>query len=288
MAVCGALNYRPVFHVKALSGEQDTQTAIAEPAMFIRQFAQPLSQSIIALFLLLILKDGPVQVQQITRPTLRHAASHQASVIFVARSSSAASTIIASANMRFSLLFSSSRARSVLASEAFMPPNFAFYLQKVASLIPEKKHSSWALTPVSYLFIIPMICPSEIWSTFRLDGLFPPQWRDLRGQGQSAGWMPASSHSFFGAEFCLFASASIWLASIAICWPLTKLSSMQRKTVLSNRWRSKSPPRNLRCWFLETVECSGSRSFRSRPQNHRRARFSRTSSQSRRQERMPK
>jgi hypothetical protein len=57
-------------HFKAFPGQQDTQTAITEPTTFIRQLAQPLPQRIIALFLLLILKDRPMQISQFTRPTL--------------------------------------------------------------------------------------------------------------------------------------------------------------------------------------------------------------------------
>lgn len=60
-------------HCKAFSGQQDAQTAIPEPTAFIRQFTQPLAQGVITLFLVLRLKDGPVQVRQLTRPTLRQA-----------------------------------------------------------------------------------------------------------------------------------------------------------------------------------------------------------------------
>ena len=62
-----------VVHVKSLSSKQDAQTAIPEPASFIRQFAQPLTQRIIAPILLSILKDRPVQISQLARPTLRQA-----------------------------------------------------------------------------------------------------------------------------------------------------------------------------------------------------------------------
>ena len=46
-----------VVHLKAFPRQQDTQTAISEPATFIRQFAQPLAQGLIALILFLVLED---------------------------------------------------------------------------------------------------------------------------------------------------------------------------------------------------------------------------------------
>lgn len=47
-------------HLTTFTGQEDTQTAIPKPTTFIRQFTQSLSQSVIALFLLLILKDRPM------------------------------------------------------------------------------------------------------------------------------------------------------------------------------------------------------------------------------------
>ncbi|WP_159976395.1 hypothetical protein [Roseobacter cerasinus] len=55
---------------KPLSGAQNAKTAIREPASFMRQRTQPLAQSSIALLLLLVLKDGPVKISQLTRPLL--------------------------------------------------------------------------------------------------------------------------------------------------------------------------------------------------------------------------
>ena len=107
-------------------------------------------------------------------------------------------------------------------------------------------------------------------------------------RGASSGVIADMSQSALGVEFCLFASASIKLASAANRWPLTKPSAMHRATVVSNRWRSRSLSRNRPCLFLEKVEWSGTRSVKSRRQNQRYARFRWTSSQRRRSERMPR
>jgi|GEM_PF-4527674 hypothetical protein len=74
------------------------------------------------------------------------------------------------------------------------------------------------------------------------------------GPGRVNGIDLCGSHSSFGVEFCLFASASIRLASMAMRCPLTRPSSMQRATVVSNKCRSSSLSRNRPCRFLEKVE----------------------------------
>ena len=60
----------------------------------------------------------------------------------------------------------------------------------------------------------------------------------------SAGLMVDASHSSFGVEFCLFASASIRLASTAMRCPLARPRSMQRATVVPNKCRRSSLSRN--------------------------------------------
>ena len=80
------LHDKAVVHFKAFAGQQDAQTAIPEPASFIRQFAQPLAQGFIALILFLILEDRPVQISQFTRPTLRQAVPvHHSPALYIRR-----------------------------------------------------------------------------------------------------------------------------------------------------------------------------------------------------------
>ena len=62
-------------------------------------------------------------------------------------------------------------------------------------------------------------------------------------RGASFGSMALRSQSSFGVEFCLFASASIKLASAARRCPLTKPSAMHRATVFSNRCRRTNDTR---------------------------------------------
>ena len=109
---------------------------IAKPAAPICQFSQPLSERSVATVLLLVLEDRPVQVRQLTRPTLAEAVPiHRIPPLhvrrqwfFVARSFRAALSSMASASIRFGRLFSSSSALDFLASHRFMPPNLALYL----------------------------------------------------------------------------------------------------------------------------------------------------------------
>src|ERR1700726_5147137 len=60
----------------------------------------------------------------------------------------------------FSLPFSSSSARSRLASETSIPPNLAFQLYSVASDIPYFRQSSPAFAPASCSRNTAMICSS--------------------------------------------------------------------------------------------------------------------------------
>ncbi len=59
-------------HCKALPGQQDTKPSIPKPAALVCQFTQPLTQGLVTSVPLLILKDRPVQVSQLARPTFRH------------------------------------------------------------------------------------------------------------------------------------------------------------------------------------------------------------------------
>lgn len=59
---------------------------------------------------------------------------------------------------------------------------------------------------------------------------------------------------FLGVEFCLFASASIRLASMAMRCPLSKPSSIHRATVESSKWCRSSLSRKRPCRFLKNVE----------------------------------
>ena len=85
-------------------------------------------------------------------------------------------------------------------------------------------------------------------------------------RGACAGSIAAESDSPRGVERCLFASAWIRLASTAKRSPPASPSAMQRRTVASNTWRSRSLSRKRPCRFFEKVEWSGTRSVRSRRQ----------------------
>lgn len=73
-------------------------------------------------------------------------------------------------------------------------------------------------------------------------------------RGASTGSMVATFQPSFGVEFYLLASVSIRLASIAMRWPLTRPSSMQRTTFVSNRCRSSSLLWKRPWRFLESIE----------------------------------
>src|SRR5271168_1166093 len=62
-----------------------------------------------------------------------------------------------------------------------------------------------------------------------------------------------STSSDPAAERCLLASAAIRLASTAKAAPSTSPSAMQRRTTISNSFRSRSQSRKRPCLFLENV-----------------------------------
>ena len=129
-----------------LPRQQKTEPPIAKPPPRCRQLTQPLPQVSIVRTARLIPRDPPGNSDQMTRPalaqpvtvpgmgdriTLRTGCHH----FFEEMSFKTAMSSIASAKSFFSLPFSSSSVRSRLASVTSRPPNLAFHLQKVASLI---------------------------------------------------------------------------------------------------------------------------------------------------------
>src|ERR1700704_5458279 len=66
-----------------------------------------------------------------------------------------------------------------------------------------------------------------------------------------------STSSDPAAERCLLASAAIRLASTAKAAPSTSPSAMQRRTTVSNSFRSRSQSRKRPCLFLEKVGGAG-------------------------------
>src|SRR3984893_10045365 len=78
-----------------------------------------------------------------------------------------------------------------------------------------------------------------------------------------------STSSDPAAERCLLASAAIRLASTAKAVPSTNPSAMQRRTTVSNSFRSRSQSRKRPCLFLEKVEWSGTSPSRPSRQNQR-------------------
>src|SRR4029077_12945637 len=159
------------FHAPSLAFAHPPQPPVAEPAPFGRQRPQQFAIRRVVLALLAVTRGRPVDLEQPRGASLRQSVTLNNVVncrmtrprrqkFFPTRSLSAALSSICSANSFFSRRFSSSRARSLRASDTSRPPNFAFHLSKVVPLTPCRRHSSSALAPASCSFKIPMLCSS--------------------------------------------------------------------------------------------------------------------------------
>src|SRR3984893_17528653 len=153
------------------AGQQDEQPSIAEPPACIGQIAQPAPELGIRRPAELIPDAGPIGGDDGAGPPLAHLehrpkmsdslALYGGPYPFFPRSSRRAeASSIDSASSFFSLPFSSSSARSRLASETSIPPNLAFQLYSVASDIPYFRQSSPAFAPASCSRNTAMICSS--------------------------------------------------------------------------------------------------------------------------------
>jgi hypothetical protein len=76
---------------------------------------------------------------------------------------------------------------------------------------------------------------------------------------------PRRSDGDPAAERCLSASAAIRLASTAKAAPSTNPSAMQRWTMVSNSFRSRSQSRKRPCLFLEKVRVVGHLAVEAKP-----------------------
>src|SRR4029077_14007900 len=158
-------------HAPSLAFGHLPQPPVAEPASFARQRPRQFAIRRVVLALLAVTRGRPVDLEQPRSASLRQSVTLNNVVncrmtrprrqkFFPTRSLSAALSSNCSANSFFSRRFSSSRARSLRASDTSRPPNFAFHLSKVVPLTPCRRHSSSALAPASCSFKIPMLCSS--------------------------------------------------------------------------------------------------------------------------------
>ena len=122
-----------------LAPQKDVQSAIAEPAALMRQFAQPLPQCAVVIPSRAVANDRPICPDNLTRPPLanskqglkmcdRFTLCNGRYHFFDSRSFRPALSSIASARSRLSFPFSSSSARNRLASDTSSPPYLDFQL----------------------------------------------------------------------------------------------------------------------------------------------------------------
>ncbi|MEM9851211.1 MAG: hypothetical protein AAF761_04350 [Pseudomonadota bacterium] len=119
-------------HVDAFAAKEDAQATTATPLPRVGLRAQPFAGSDIVSLLLLILEDNlcdaaNAPARRSLRPRRSITSATALRVTSGERSFKATLSRVASASIRFSRLFSSSKARRFFASETFIPPNRAFY-----------------------------------------------------------------------------------------------------------------------------------------------------------------
>src|SRR5271166_5935449 len=160
-----------VVHSKPLPPQENMQPPVAKPPPLMRQMPEPLPKRSIAAPPRTVAHRHPRTSHHRTRPPLAHrklclqmsagfplnGGRHH---FFASRSFKAALSSIASAKSFFSFTFSSSRARSFLASATSMPPDLAFHLENVAPETPYLRQTSAVFAPASCSFKIPRICSS--------------------------------------------------------------------------------------------------------------------------------
>src|SRR5205814_8648520 len=126
-------------HAPSLAFGHLPQPPVAEPASFGRQRPQQFAIRRVVLALLAVTRGRPVDLEQPRSASLRQSVTLNNVVncrmtrprrqkFFPTRSLSAALSSICSATSFFSRRFSSSRARSLRASDTSRPPNFASHL----------------------------------------------------------------------------------------------------------------------------------------------------------------
>src|SRR5215467_13163285 len=149
LATAASPHHQPLFFVQpvnplavdrvTLAPQQHPKAPIAKPPALPSQRSQPLAQLIVIAPSVPVAHARPVHGSHTARPPLAHrepasqmshrlAASSGRHHFFPSRSFNAALSSIASANSRFSLAFSASKARSRFASLTSSPPYLLFHV----------------------------------------------------------------------------------------------------------------------------------------------------------------